>query len=155
MLKMAAVTRAKAWYRGSCSRTSLKCWPLQLGNERNTVSRVLFRRRELTEVHWVALQARWVLRKTRWVRFGAQRRNSLSSLPGARWAPKNSMSLVFEAVLPETVFGPFPTNSQSFVGCTPRGSCNTTRLLEGFFEGSLTISVSYKGLGRARFLEGA
>ena len=35
------------------------------GNRRNTVSRVLFRRRELTEPHWVLGQTRWVLRKTR------------------------------------------------------------------------------------------
>ena len=39
---------------------------------RNTVSRVLFRRRELAEPHWVLRQTRWVLRKTRWVRFGTQ-----------------------------------------------------------------------------------
>ena len=43
-----------------------------LGNGRNTVSRVLFRRRELTEPHWVLRQTRWVLRETRWVRFGTQ-----------------------------------------------------------------------------------
>ena len=43
-----------------------------LGNGRNTVSRVLFRRRELTEPHWVLQQTRRVLRKTRWVRFGTQ-----------------------------------------------------------------------------------
>ena len=28
------------------------------------------------------------------------------------------------------------------VGCTPRGSCNRTLLLEGFLEGSLTVSAS-------------
>ena len=28
------------------------------------------------------------------------------------------------------------------IGCTPRGSCNRTRLLEGFLEGSLTASAS-------------
>ena len=43
-----------------------------VGNGRNTVSRVLFRRRELTEPHWVLGQTRWVLRKTRWDRFGTQ-----------------------------------------------------------------------------------
>ena len=40
-----------------------------LGNGRNTVSRKLFRRRELTEPHWVSGQTRWVPRK-----------NSVSSL---------------------------------------------------------------------------
>ena len=43
-----------------------------VGNGRNTVSRVLFRRRELTEPHWVLGQTRWVLQKTRWVRSGTQ-----------------------------------------------------------------------------------
>ena len=43
-----------------------------LGNGRNTVSRVLFRRRELTEPHWVLGQTRWVLRKTHWVRVCTQ-----------------------------------------------------------------------------------
>ena len=46
--------------------------PLNLGNGRSTVSRVLFRRRELTEPHWVLGQTRWVLRKTRWVRLCTQ-----------------------------------------------------------------------------------
>ena len=41
----------------------------RIGNGRNTVSRVLFRRRELTEPQWVLGQTRWVLRK-----------NSVSSL---------------------------------------------------------------------------
>ena len=41
-------------------------------NGRNTVSRVLFRRRELTEPHRVLGQTRWVLQKTRWARFGTQ-----------------------------------------------------------------------------------
>ena len=36
-------------------------------------------------------------------------RNSLSSLPGTQWAPKKPLSSVFETVLPETVFGQFPT----------------------------------------------
>ena len=36
----------------------------KLGNGRNTVSRVLMRRRELTEPHWVLGQTWWVLRKT-------------------------------------------------------------------------------------------
>ena len=43
-----------------------------LGNGRNTVSRVLFRRRELTEPHWVLGQTQWVLRRTRWVRVYTQ-----------------------------------------------------------------------------------
>ena len=46
--------------------------PCKIGNGRNTVSRVLFRRRELTEPHWVPGQTRWVLRKTRWVRLFTQ-----------------------------------------------------------------------------------
>ena len=45
---------------------------LCMGNGRNTVLRVLFRRRELTEPQWVLRQTRWVLRKTRWVCFGTQ-----------------------------------------------------------------------------------
>ena len=44
----------------------------KIGNGRNTVSRVQFQRRELTEPHWVLGQTRWVLRKTRWVRFATQ-----------------------------------------------------------------------------------
>ena len=35
-------------------------------------------------------------------------RNSLSSLPRTRCGPKNSLSSVFETVLSETIFGPFP-----------------------------------------------
>ena len=62
--------------------------------------------------HWVLRQTRWVLRKTRWVRFGTQiigweeltelaPRNSVSP-------EKLSLSSVFETVLSETVFSPFP-----------------------------------------------
>ena len=82
-----------------------------LGNGRNTVSRVLFRRRELTEPHWVLRQTRWVLRKTRWVRFGTQiiGWEELSEFSRTRWGPKNSLSSVLETVLSETVFAPFPT----------------------------------------------
>ena len=47
---------------------------------RNTVSRVLFRRRELTEPHWVLQQTRWVLQKTRSGHFQVDPRKSLSSL---------------------------------------------------------------------------
>ena len=53
-----------------------------IGNGRNTVSRVLFWRRELTELHWVLGQIRWVLRKTRWVRVCTQ----LVRLRGTHWA---------------------------------------------------------------------
>ena len=63
--------------------------------------------------HWVLRQTRWVRRKTRWVRFSTQIKgweNSLSSLPATQWAPKNSLSSVFETVLRETVFGPFPNH---------------------------------------------
>ena len=87
--------------------------PLQLGNGRNTVSRVLFRRRELTEPHWVLGQTRWVLRKTRWVCFGAQIIcwEELAELfPRNSVGAKSSLSSVFETVLSETVFGPFPNN---------------------------------------------
>ena len=45
---------------------------LCLGNRRNIVLRVLFRRRELTEPHWVLGQTWWVLQKTRWDRFVTQ-----------------------------------------------------------------------------------
>ena len=37
-----------------------------------------------------------------------------------------------------------------YIGCTPRGSCNSTRLLEGFLEGSLTVRASQKGSWKAR-----
>ena len=60
-----------------------------LGNGRNTVSRVLFRRRELTEPHWVLGQTRWVLRKTRWVRFGTQ---IVGWVELTELAPRNSVS---------------------------------------------------------------
>ena len=43
-----------------------------LGHWRNTILRVLSRRRELTEPHCFFGQTRWVLRKTRWVRFITQ-----------------------------------------------------------------------------------
>ena len=84
----------------------------KVGNGRNTVSRVLFRKKR---THWASLS------------FGANSvssaRNSVSSLwrtnyrlrgthwvpsPGTQWAPKNSLSSVFETLLPETLFGPFP-----------------------------------------------
>ena len=70
---------------------------MKIGNGRNTVSRVLFRRRKLTEPHWVLGQTRWVLRGTHWARS-----------PELSEPRKNSLSLVFETVLPETVFDPFP-----------------------------------------------
>ena len=40
--------------------------------------------------------------------------------------------------------GPFWGNNifPHEIGCTPRGSCNNTRLLEGFLEGSLTVRAS-------------
>ena len=60
-----------------------------LGNGRNTVSRVLFRRRELTEPHWVLRQTRWALRKTRWVRFDTQ---IIGREELAEFAPRNSVS---------------------------------------------------------------
>ena len=75
-----------------------------MGNGRNTPSRVLLWRRELTEPHWVLQQARWVLRKTRWVLFGTQiigweeltefaPRNSVSPKPRGPGERKNSFSL--------------------------------------------------------------
>ena len=60
-----------------------------LGNGRNTVSRVLFRRRELTEPHWVLGQTRWVLRKTRWVRVYTQ---IIGWKELTELAPRNSVS---------------------------------------------------------------
>ena len=99
-----------------------------VGSRRNTVSRVLFRRKELTEPHWVVLQqARWVLRKKLGEFALAHKklaeRNSLSSLPGTRWAQKNSLSSVFETVLPETIFGPFPFEGREWgVGSVVVGS---------------------------------
>ena len=78
-----------------------------LGNGRNTVSRVLFRRRELTEFYGKLgefcekLGELWCtnsrLRGTHWVRY-----------PELSEPQKNSLSSVFETVFPETVFGPFP-----------------------------------------------
>ena len=57
---------------GSCERRVANNDSWKVGNGRNTVSRVLFRRRELTEPHWVSGQTRWVQWKTWWVRFGTQ-----------------------------------------------------------------------------------
>ena len=82
-----------------------------LGNRRNTVSRVMLRRRELTEPHWVLGQTGWALRKTRWVRFGTQIigwEELTEFAPRNSMSPKNSLSSAFETVLSETVFGPFP-----------------------------------------------
>ena len=59
------------------------------GNRRNTVSRVLFRRRELTEPHWVLGQTRWVLRRTRWVRVCTQ---IIGWKELTEFAPRNSVS---------------------------------------------------------------
>ena len=53
-------------------------WGVSYG--RHTVSRVLFRRRELTEPHWVWGQTRWVLRETRRVRLHTNNR-----LRGTHW----------------------------------------------------------------------
>ena len=63
--------------------------PPQLGNGRNTVSSALFRRRELTEPHWVLRQTRWVLLQTRWVRVYTQI-IGWEELTGV--APRNSVS---------------------------------------------------------------
>ena len=51
--------------------------------------RVLFRRRELTEPHWVLRQTRWVLRQTRWVRVCTQR---IGWEELSEFAPRNSVS---------------------------------------------------------------
>ena len=64
-----------------------------VGDKRNAVSRVVFRRRELTEPHWVLGQTRWVLRKTRWVCFVISK---------IGWEELTELSLS------ETVFGPCP-----------------------------------------------
>ena len=63
--------------------------PTIVGNGRNTVSRVLFRRRELTEPHWVMGQTRWVLRRTRWVRVYTQ---IIGWKELTDFAPRNSVS---------------------------------------------------------------
>ena len=62
---------------------------MRIGNGRNTVSRVLFQRKELTEPHWVLRQTRWVLRKTRWVRFRTQ---IIGWEELTEFAPRNSVS---------------------------------------------------------------
>ena len=66
--RLAALTTTKV----QTSRLQMLSALPHVGNGQNTVSRVLFRRRELTEPHWVFRQTRWVLRETRWVRFGTQ-----------------------------------------------------------------------------------
>ena len=98
------------------------------GNEQNTVSRVLFRRKdskELTEPHWVLGQTRWALRKkTRWVRFGTQIigwKELTEFAPQNSVSPKNSLSSVFE-----TVFGPFPSLPCSSPLATPDIGARTT-----------------------------
>ena len=73
----------------SSSSRSLGMPHVYLGDGRNTVSRVLFRRRGLTEPRWVLGQTRWVLRKTRWVRFGPQ---ILGWKELSEFAPRNSVS---------------------------------------------------------------
>ena len=53
-------------------------------------SRVLFRRRGLTEPHWVLGQTQWVLRQTRWVRFCTQcHRKGWEELTVCELAPRN------------------------------------------------------------------
>ena len=102
---------AKSWHQNRTRKNHFPGTKGVLGNGRSTVSRVLFRRRELTEPHWVLRQTQWVLRKTRWVRFGTQIigwEELAEFSPGSRWGPKNSLSSVFETMLFETVFGPFP-----------------------------------------------
>ena len=56
---------------------------------RNTVSRVLFRRRELTEPHWILRQTRWVLRQIRWVCVYTQ---IIGWEELTEFAPRNSVS---------------------------------------------------------------
>ena len=60
-----------------------------LGNGRNTFSIVLFRRRKLTEPHWVLGQTRWVRRRTRWVRVYTQ---IIGWKELTEFAPRNSVS---------------------------------------------------------------
>ena len=79
---------AAKFYTDFRQHEMLSCWGLSIfwqgkwrerswispliGNGRNTVSRVLFRRRELTEPHWVLGQLGEFCNKTRWVRFFTQ-----------------------------------------------------------------------------------
>ena len=42
---------------------------------------------------------------------------------------------------------------EELVGCTPSETCNNTRLLEGFLEGSLKISASWKPQNSVRLSE--
>ena len=91
-----------------------------LGNGRNTVSRVLFRRRELTEPHWVLGQTRWVLRKTRWVRFFTQ---IIGWEELTEFAPRNSVSpekLTKFGVWNRTLWNPFGLKVSSMLRERPK-----------------------------------
>ena len=129
-------TGAKIWLRFCLSILALVIFKspnnTKVGNGWNTVSRVLFRRRELTEPHWVLRQTRWVLRKTRWVRFGTQiigwkeltefsPRNSVSSEKLTEFGvwnrtPRNRIRPVSEKVTLPRVCKPwFPNRGSRFV----------------------------------------
>ena len=43
-----------------------------------------------------------------------EERNCAKPFSGTRWGPKNSLSSVFETVLSESLFGPFPTVARAF-----------------------------------------
>ena len=83
-------------------------------------------------------QTRWVLRRARWVRVYTQIigwKELTEFAPGTQWAPKNSPSSVFETVLPETVFGPFPKNvyfGQFYANTAFLGPATTQNLVVKF-----------------------
>ena len=87
--------------------------PEDLGNGRTTVSRVLFRKRDLTEF---CSKLGEFCEKLSEFAFGTQiiGREELTefSPQSSVRAKKNSLSSVFQTVLPETVFGPSPEHTK-------------------------------------------
>ena len=79
-----------------------------VGNGRTTSRVLLCLERELTEFCGKLGEFCEKLGAFAFARKKKAERNSLSSLPGARRGPKNSLSSVFESLPSETVFGPSP-----------------------------------------------
>ena len=90
--------------RGSHENHEMK--NLKVGNGRNTVSRVLFRKRELTE--FCGKLGRFCEELGEFVDPQIKGRKELTEFaPRNSVRGKSSLSSVFEAALSETVFGPF------------------------------------------------
>ena len=98
----------KKSFRARSARNVAFKWP-KIGSGQNTVSRVLFRKRELTE--FCGKLGEFCDKLGEFALAHKQKkaeRISLGSLPGTRSKPKNSLSSLCETVLSETVLSPFP-----------------------------------------------